>query len=85
MAFGNWGRYANRTNLISQSERFLVSKEEAARIIDGMIETIGASWYATARQAGVSERDCQLIRSAFVYEGFSYDLNDPTIATDDPE
>jgi hypothetical protein len=42
-------------------------------------------WYATVRQAGVSERDCELIRSAFVYEGFSYDLNDPTIATDDPE
>jgi serine/threonine-protein kinase HipA len=85
MAFGDWGRYANRANLISQCERFLVSKEDAASIIDGMIKTINASWYATVRQAGVSERDCELIRSAFVYEGFSYDLNDPTIATDDPE
>ncbi len=85
MAFGDWGRYANRTNLLSQCERFLVSKDEAAAIIDSMIDTIGASWYATGRQAGVSERDCELIRSAFVYEGFSYDLNDPTIAADDPE
>jgi len=83
MAFGDWGRYANRTNLLSQCERFLVSKEEAARIIDDMIETIKSSWYATARQAGVSERDCELIRGAFVYEGFGYDLTDPNIATDD--
>jgi serine/threonine-protein kinase HipA len=85
MAFGDWGRYANRTNLLSQCERFLVSKEEAARIIDGMIETINSSWYATTRQAGVSERDCELIRGAFVYEGFGYDLTDPNIAADDAE
>jgi serine/threonine-protein kinase HipA len=50
-----------------------------------MIETINSSWYATARQAGVSERDCELIRGAFVYEGFRYDLTDPNIATDDAE
>jgi serine/threonine-protein kinase HipA len=33
----------------------------------------------------VSARDCELIRNAFVYEGFGYDLSDPTIGTDDPE
>jgi serine/threonine-protein kinase HipA len=85
MAFGDWGRYANRTNLLSQCERFLVSKEEGARILDGMTAAVGGSWYGTARQAGVTERDCELIRSAFVYEGFGYDLNDPQIATDDAE
>lgn len=85
MAFGDWGRYANRTNLLSQCERFLVSKEEATTIINSMIDAISASWYPTTRKAGVSERDCELIRSAFVYEGFGYDLNDPTIATDDLE
>jgi serine/threonine-protein kinase HipA len=46
-----------------------------------MMATINASWYATARQACVSG----LIRSAFVYEGFGFDLNDPMIATHDPE
>ena len=85
MTFGDWGRYANRTNLLSQCERFLVSKEEATIIINSMIDAISASWYPTTRKAGVSERDCELIRSAFVYEGFGYDLNDPTIATDDLE
>jgi serine/threonine-protein kinase HipA len=85
MVFGDWGRYANRINLLSHCERFLVSKEEAARIVDSMIETINSSWYATARQAGVSERDCELIRGAFLYEGFGYELTDPNIETDDAE
>jgi hypothetical protein len=74
MAFGDWGRYANRTNLLSQCERFLVSREEASRIVDDMVKIVDSTWYAIARQAGVSERDCELIRSAFVYEGFGYDL-----------
>ncbi|MFB9263020.1 hypothetical protein ACFFWD_07510 [Bradyrhizobium erythrophlei] len=63
-----------------------MSKDEATAIVDGMKSTIEKSWYRVCRrQAGVSERDCELIRSAFVYEGFSYDLKDQTIATDDPE
>jgi hypothetical protein len=82
MAFGEWGRYANRTNLLSQCERFLISKEEGARILDEMTTAAGSTWYGMARQAGVSESDCELMRSAFVYEGFGYDLNDPQIQTD---
>jgi serine/threonine-protein kinase HipA len=82
MAFGEWGRYANRTNLLSQCERFLISKGEGARILDEMTTAVGSTWYGMARQAGVTERDCELIRSAFVYEGFGYDLNDPLIQTD---
>jgi serine/threonine-protein kinase HipA len=85
MAFGDWGRYANRTNLLSQCGRFLLSKDAATKIVDDMSAKIKSSWYSTCRQSGVSERDCELIRSAFVYEGFEYDLSDPTIATDDPE
>ena len=85
MAFGDWGRYANRTNLLSQCERFLISKEEGARILDEMAAAVGGGWYGAARQAGVTERDCELIRSAFAYEGFGYDLNDPAIHTDDAE
>jgi serine/threonine-protein kinase HipA len=85
MAFGKWGRYANRANLLSLCERFLLSKTEATAIVDTMTSAIQASWYPICRQVGVSERDCELIRSAFGYEGFSYDLSDPTIATDDPD
>jgi len=74
MSFGTFGRYANRSNLLSQSHRFGLGTEEAARIVDTMTETVRSQWYGVCRQAGVSERDCELIRSAFVYEGFGYDL-----------
>jgi serine/threonine-protein kinase HipA len=85
MTFGDWGRYANRTNLLSQCQRFLVTKDEAALILDEMTATVSNTWYGVARQAGVSERDCELIRSAFAYEGFGYDLTDPQIHTDGAE
>jgi len=85
MAFGDWGRYASRLNLLSKCERFLVSKEEATAVIDDMSSAIEKSWYRVCRHVGVSERDCELIRSAFLYEGFEYDLSDPTIVTDDQD
>jgi serine/threonine-protein kinase HipA len=70
LSFGDWGRYANRYNLLSQCGRFLLSPDEAERIIDDMAEQVRTTWYATARNAGVSERDCEAIRGAFAYEGF---------------
>ena len=76
MTFGTWGRYANIYNLLSQCERFRVSKEEAKQIIERMAEVVGETWNGVARQAGVSERDCEIISRAFVYEGFRYDLSD---------
>jgi serine/threonine-protein kinase HipA len=85
MAFGKWGRYANRENLLSQCERFLLSKEAAASVVDAMIAIIKERWYPHCLKVGVSKRDCELIRSAFVYEGFGYDLNDPAIVTADPD
>ena len=83
MAFGDWGSYANRANLLSECGRFL--KEEATRIVDDMTAKVDAAWYAVCRQAGVSERDCELIRSAFVYEGFGYDLSGRLEVTVDGE
>ena len=74
---GTWGRYANRNNLLSQCEHFFVPREEAERIVDGMAEQVRASWYPTARRVGVSERDCETIRNAFVYEGWGLDLVSP--------
>lgn len=71
---GNAGRYANSANMISQCARFLLSEAEAADIIAGMKENVRGTWYATARAQGVSERDCELISGAFVYEGFDLPL-----------
>ncbi|RYH55687.1 MAG: HipA domain-containing protein, partial [Alcaligenaceae bacterium] len=83
MTIGHFGRYANRSNLISQSDRFLIPQQQAASILDEMTETVANSWYATCKDVGVTERDCELIRSAFVYQGFGYDLHDVQIQNDD--
>ena len=85
MSFGDWGRYANRTNLLSQSHRFGLRNEEAVRIVDTMTEVVRSQWYGVCRHAGVTERDCELIRSAFVYEGFAYDLNSLSAKPAEPE
>lgn len=71
---GKYGRFANRYNLVSEAERFLLTKEEAYAIIDSMYKTISQSWYRIARSIGVSENDCDKIKTAFCYEGFNYDI-----------
>lgn len=70
MECGDAGRFANAENLLSQSARFLLERGEAVAIVDAMEEQVGSTWYATARAAGVSERDCAQIAGAFVYPGF---------------
>lgn len=70
---GDAGRFANAGNLLSQSARFLLAREEAVAIIDGMEKQVRETWYATARRAGVSERDCEQVARAFVYPGFRQD------------
>ena len=71
---GKHGRFANKNNLMSEAERFLLSKEEASAIIDTMYDIIANSWYKIARSAGVSDNDCDKIKTAFCYEGFNYDI-----------
>jgi serine/threonine-protein kinase HipA len=70
MACGDAGRFANAENLLSQRARFLLDADDARAIVDTMEARIRASWYATARSAGVGERDCEKIAGAFAYEGF---------------
>ena len=70
LTIGDYGRYANATNALSQCARFLLNKEEATRIIDDLEENVKARWYAVARREGVSEQDCERIARAFVYPGF---------------
>ena len=70
MECGDAGRYANAENLLSQSARFLLDVGEARALVDAMEAQVRGSWYAVARTAGVSERDCDKIASAFAYPGF---------------
>jgi serine/threonine-protein kinase HipA len=69
---GDLGRFANKKNLLSQCTRFLLNKDEAIAIITKMEEQVRSSWYNVVRATGASERDAESIKSAFVYEGFSY-------------
>jgi len=74
LTVGNYGRYANAANLVSQAARFLLDDKESARIVDEMEACVRARWYAVARREGVSEPDCEEISRAFAYPGFRYSV-----------
>ena len=76
MACGDLGRLANVKNILSQSGRFLLKKDEAKEIVDSMAEQVQTYWYSTMRSVGVSERDCEFLKSAFVYPGFLQNSKD---------
>jgi serine/threonine-protein kinase HipA len=67
---GDSGRLATAKNLLSQSSRFLLDEHEARSIISGMTKQVRATWYSTLRAQGVSDRDAETIKGAFVYKGF---------------
>ena len=70
---GLHGRGANRANLVSGHGRFMLSREEATQIFDGIVETVRDEWQPALRRAGVSEPECERLSRAFVYEGLFYD------------
>jgi serine/threonine-protein kinase HipA len=78
LSCGDWGRYAHAENLLSQSRRFYLRREQAEAVITAMEKQISATWYETARRAGVSEKDCATISSAFVYPGFRLPVEEQT-------
>jgi serine/threonine-protein kinase HipA len=69
---GNQGRISRRENLISGHVRFFLSKKEAETIIDNMTELVKKNWYDYLRRSGASEKDCETVANAFVYQGFFY-------------
>jgi serine/threonine-protein kinase HipA len=71
MDCGDQGRYANAKNILSQHARFLLEKGEAEKIVTDMKGQVDATWYDIVRASGVSEKDAETIRGAFVYPGFS--------------
>ncbi len=72
MIVGDNGRRATAQNLLSQCGRFLLKYDEAWKIVSEMETVIRAEWYAVARSAKVTVRDCEVIRSAFENKGFSF-------------
>jgi len=77
MTCGDEGRYANANNLLSQCARFLLTREDASRIIDDMEAAVKGRWYGVARRCGVTEKDCQSISGAFAYPGFRLEHPQP--------
>jgi serine/threonine-protein kinase HipA len=71
MECGDQGRFANATNILSQHARFLLERDEAQKIIFNMRDRVDKTWYDIATACGVSTRDAETIRGAFVYPGFS--------------
>ena len=69
MECGDAGRFANAANLLSQSARFLLGREQASAALDAMEGQVRTTWYASSRGAGVGERDCERIAAAFAYPG----------------
>ncbi|MFI4886170.1 MAG: type II toxin-antitoxin system HipA family toxin [Steroidobacterales bacterium] len=69
---GDQGRRASADNLLTQSGRFLLPRDAAAKILDEMEAQVRARWYEVARREGVSERDCERMAGAFAYAGFRY-------------
>jgi serine/threonine-protein kinase HipA len=70
MSCGDLGRFANAKNLLSQSARFLLERDEASATVDTMERIVSARWYAIARETSVSPADCDRIAGAFAYPGF---------------
>ncbi len=83
MACGIFGRYANRANLLSAAERFLLDPDEALQIFDHVAGFVRANWHATFRRAGVSVSDCAAVARAFAYEGL-WNATTPTPAGSTP-
>jgi len=76
MECGDQGRFANIDNLLSQHGRFLLERNEAEKIIRDMIERITALWFSVIRAQGVTEKDADRIKSAFLYPGFFRKISD---------
>jgi serine/threonine-protein kinase HipA len=72
MTVGDLGRYASAQNLLSQCNRFQLHRSEAEAIVAQMETQVGSTWHSVARKSGVTEKDCEAIKGAFVYPGFSF-------------
>ena len=72
MTCGDRGRHANKKNLLSQYARFLLNEEDAATILNSIVETVRNSWQPIMQESGVTETDRKMIESAFLYKGFFY-------------
>ncbi len=72
MTIGTYNRTASIYNLISQSDRFGLSKHNARVEIDQVIDVVG-QWRESFRACGVSSRDIEHIASAMLPACFFFE------------
>ncbi len=77
MACGEFGRYANKANLLSGHGRFLLERSEAESLFEHIALTVRQEWRAAMHQAGATGKDCEAVAPAFVYDGLFYENTDP--------
>ena len=71
MACGEFGRWANRDNLLSAAGRFLLDKAEAASVFNHVLHTVRVHWRPILKGAGASRADCEAVANAFAYPGLT--------------
>ena len=74
MACGRFGRYANRTNRLSEHGRFLLDRAEATEAFDRTARMVREQWHAQMRRAGITEHDREAIGGAFLYDGLFHGI-----------
>ena len=79
MACGEFGRYANKANLLSGHGRFLLERAEAESLFEHIARTVRQEWRAAMHQAGATGKDCEAVASAFVYDGLFYENTNPML------
>jgi serine/threonine-protein kinase HipA len=68
MSVGDEGREATLQNVLSRAAQFGLSASEAAQLIDGMRATC-REWRACFREAGVSDRDIEIVAPSMLSAG----------------
>jgi len=72
MTIGTYGRTASIYNLLSQTERFGLSTEDARKEIESIAAT-ARNWRGHFRACGVSAKGIEYIAPAFLPERFFFD------------
>jgi serine/threonine-protein kinase HipA len=72
LTVGAFGRTASIFNLVSESHRFGLSKEDARSVIDSVVAVV-QTWQEVFEQRGVSAKDIEYLVPAFLPECFFWE------------
>ncbi|MEA5414761.1 type II toxin-antitoxin system HipA family toxin [Synechococcus sp. BA-132 BA5] len=78
---GKPSRWANRGTIADGAPWFLLEREEAEAIATRVFTTVSAEWEHTLCSVGVSQRDCDAVRGAFLYAGLNLDAHTATASS----